>query len=186
MDGKTDYTLDDLLEVVGSDDGSTEQFKAICESAIAHGGKEKMIAEMTALLKGNPEALGKYISEGAAEYQEDTDLLDFLVPSLGLNLQEIYEQALAEQAAKKAKPDDADDFATPKLWPDDMATPELTPHPFSGDPDGFATPGLHGDWDWPDFWPDSPEPEPEPEPDPEPNESDGSESGQDSGDDDWW
>ena len=112
--------------------------------------------------------------------------MDYLVSVLGLDMQAIYEQAVAAQAAKKAEPDDTDDFATPKLWPDDFATPKLTPHPLSGDPDGFATPGLHGDWDWPDFWPDSPEPEPEPEPDPEPNESDGSESGQDSGDDDWW
>lgn len=187
MEGGTDYTFDDLTTLMGNGDDANEQFKMICDSAIAHGGKEKLTSEVTkALLESDLGFFRKYITEGVAYDEEETELMDYLVSALGLDMQAIYEQAVAAQEAKKAKPDDTDDFATPKLWPDDMATPELTPHPFSSDPDGFATPGLHGDWDWPDFWPDSPEPEPEPEPDPEPNESDGSESGQDSGDDDWW
>ncbi len=106
MDGGTDYTLNELLDVVGYGDDSVKQFKAICDSAIAHGGKEKMAAEIIYLLKNDDTMpLGEYVTYGAAENQNDTDFMEYVASTLGLDLSEIYEQALSVPPVPE-KPDE--------------------------------------------------------------------------------
>ncbi len=119
MNGGTDYTSDELLDVVGYGADSVNQFKAICDSAIAHGGKEKMTAEIINLLKSNKETLGKYVTYGAAENQDDTDFIEYAASTLGLDLSEIYEQALSVPPVPEM-PDESelDGFPTPMMWPD--------------------------------------------------------------------
>lgn len=161
MEGGVDYTFDDLMTLMGNGDDANEQFKMICDSAIAHGGKEKLTSEvLKTLLESDLDYFHKYITEGVASDEKETELLDYIVSALGLDMQAIYEQAVAAQEAKKAAAD-PDDVATPELWSDPWLEGSHT--------DDSATPGFdESAWDWPDFsFDDDVEPDPEPEPDPD-------------------
>ena len=123
IDGKEPYvSIDELEDLASVGDNPYDSFKAMIESIIAHGEKEKLANDMIDYIKNNfniDELKALATEEMPDDYSiEDMELLSDIQNILGIDYSAIYEMALASQPEATPETSTVESEITPEPWPD--------------------------------------------------------------------
>ena len=123
IDGKEPYvSIDELEDLASVGDNPYDSFKAMIESIIAHGEKEKLANDMIDYIKKNmniDELKALATEEMPDDYSiEDMEMFSDIQNILGIDYSAIYEMALASQPEATPETSTVESEITPEPWPD--------------------------------------------------------------------
>ena len=143
IDGKEPYvSIDELEDLASVGDNPYDSFKAMIESIIAHGEKEKLANDMIDYIKKNmniDELKALATEEMPDDYSiEDMEMFSDIQNILGIDYSAIYEMALASQPEATPETSTVESETTPEPWPDqpyDWGKWDIKPWPDQPDDD---------------------------------------------------
>lgn len=143
IDGKEPYvSIDELDDLASAGDDPFDSFKAMVESIIAHGEKEKLANDMIDHIKKNmniDELKAPATGEVLDGYtSEDMEIFPYVQNILGIDYSAIYEMALASQPEATPETSTVESEITPEPWPDqpyDWGKWDIKPWPDQPDDD---------------------------------------------------
>ena len=143
IDGKGSYvSIDELNDLASAGDDFNDSFKAMVESIIAHGEKEKLANDMIDFIKKNMniDELKALATEEVLDgySSEDMEMFSYIQNILGIDYSAIYEMALASQPEATPETSTVESEITPEPWPDrpdDWGKWDIKPWPDQPDDD---------------------------------------------------
>ena len=123
IDGKESYvSIEELGDLASAGDNYYDSFKAMVESIVAHGEKEKLANDMIDFFKKSMDIdeLKALATEEMPDGYSSEGLEIFLYVQniLGIDYSAIYEMALASQPEATPETSTVESEITPEPWPD--------------------------------------------------------------------